>query len=198
MEPSMAIPILYTEDVEVIPADEAVEIARVVDIMRQTLELHFQKTGQRFRDVHAKSNGCAFGEFRVLPDLPADLAQGLFAAAAIYRAAVRFSNSAPWFQPDIVPDGRGLAIQVEDVPGDKLDARITTQDLIMVNHPCFIVGTVKELLRIEEARLSANDNPLLLAASLASQSWNPLAWNWRGDVAIARVATQVPSHPASY
>lgn len=113
------------------------------------LQLRFKKTGQKFRDVHAKSNGCAFGEFHILPGLPLELAQGLFATAANYRAAVRFSNSAPWFQADIVPDARGLAIQVEDVPGEKLATQTTTQDFILVNHPCFIVGTVKELLQIE-------------------------------------------------
>lgn len=193
----MANPIPFSAPDEVAPAGEAEHIARIIEILRQTLQIHFEKTGEARRDVHAKSNGSARGEFRVSPALPAELAQGLFEIEGTYPAAVRFSNSAPWLQADVVPDGRGLAIQVEQVPGEKL-AGSTTQDFVMVNHPCFIAANVRDFLEIEEARLQAGDQPLMLAASFAARNWNPLHWNWREGLAAVQVAAQLPAHPASY
>ncbi|WP_254509153.1 catalase family protein [Anatilimnocola floriformis] len=194
----MKTPLPFSDSVETIPADEAQQIARIVEIVQQTQKIHFDKTGELHRDVHAKANGCARGELRISAGLPAELAQGLFVQPATYHAAVRFSNSAPWFQADLVPDGRGLAIQVEDVPGEHVDDGVTTQDFVMVNHPCFITADVREFLEIEEARLRAADDPIQLAAVLASKEWNPLKWNWRESLALAQLVAQLPSHPASY
>lgn len=194
----MASPVPFVESVEVVPSDESSDIARIAEIMRETLRIDFQQTGQARRDVHAKSNGCARGEFRVVSNLPTQLAQGLFAQAADYRAVVRFSNSAPWFQPDVVPDARGLAVQVEQITGENLTPSGTTQDFVMVNHPCFVVKNVKEFLRVEEARLEAGERPLMLAASLAAGKRNPLHWPWRSLAAFAGIAAQPVSNPASY
>jgi hypothetical protein len=101
-------------------------------------------------------------------------------------------------QSDFLPDGRGLAIQVENVPGEKVEPRVTTQDFVMVNHASFVAANVKDFLEIEEARLRAGDDPLMLAAALAARNWNPLRWNLSEGLAIAQVAAQVPAHPASY
>jgi hypothetical protein len=196
----MLLPLPYSDDLEVIPESEPGHIARIVDITRQTLDEHFKRTGEGARDVHVKAHGCVRGEFRVLPGLPGELAQGLFARGASFPAVARFSNSAPWRQSDVLPDGRGMAIQVEQVAsgasGSTDDSM--TQDFLMVNAPAFIARDVSDYLKLEEARLKAQDRPASLALRLAARTWNPFQWCWRAVRSGVRIATQVPSHPASY
>jgi catalase len=194
----MATPIPYSATTESVPADEMTDIVRIVEILQRTLQLHHEKTGERQRDVHAKSHGCARAEFTVLGGLRNELSQGLFASPGNYPAVVRFSNAAPWIQSDILPDGRGLAVQVENVPADPAAGDAATQDFIMVNHPSFLARDVKEYLRLEEARLRANDQPIMVAAALARDVWNTGHVEWREMAAAVGVATQFPAHPANY
>jgi hypothetical protein len=104
-------------------------------------------------------------------------------------------------QSDLVPDGRGLAIQVEKVPGLFISSgqpAAATQDFLMVNHATFIARNVKDYLRLEEARSRASDHPVPLAAALMRGAWNPFNGRWREMLAAAMIAGQLPSHPASY
>ncbi|HEV7282936.1 MAG TPA: catalase family protein [Pirellulaceae bacterium] len=190
----------YSDSVETIPADESQDIDRIVEIMRSTLRQHLEKSGRLTSDVHAKPHACVLAEFQVAGGLPPEVAQGLFARPGLYPAFVRFSNTAPWFQPDAVPDGRGLAVQV-DLRGERspfASSDVATQDFVMANNSTFVAANVKGLLELEEARQRAGDNPLMFAATLALSHKNPLDWNWRGIQAAASVATQLPKHPASY
>src|SRR5512141_1496597 len=111
-------PIPYTDDLETIPADEADDIQRVLQALELILSRSQAKSGQFRADVHVKTHGYAQGEFRVLPNLPDELAQGLFEKNDVYSAVVRFSNAASQPQPDAIPDGRGMAIKVLGVRGD--------------------------------------------------------------------------------
>jgi hypothetical protein len=86
---SRALP--YSDDVETIPADEVNDIQRVVDALQLILARSRAKTGQFRSDVHVKTHGYAQGEFRVLPNLPEELAQGLFEHQHVYAAVARFS-----------------------------------------------------------------------------------------------------------
>ena len=86
-------PIPYADDVESIPADEADDIRRVVQALESILVRSRAKSGQFRADVHVKTHGYAHGELRVLPNLPDELAQGLFEIACVYPALVRFSNA---------------------------------------------------------------------------------------------------------
>ena len=111
-------PLPYADDIETIPADEADDIQRVIQALELILARSQAKSGQFRADVHVKTHGYAQGEFRVLPNLPDELAQGLFEHEDVYSALVRFSNAASQSQPDVVPDGRGMAIKVLGVAGD--------------------------------------------------------------------------------
>lgn len=184
----MPLPLLFTEDVEQPPADEEENITRIISILRQTLEQRLERSGQARRDVHVKSHGCAAAEFQVRSELPAELAQGLFAGPRTYPAFVRFSNSAPWPQPDAVPDGRGLALQVEHDLALRSDGEDLgrTQDFVMVNHPTFIARDVKDYLRLEEVRLQATRQPVRLAVKMLTSALNPLRWRWRAILAAAQ------------
>jgi hypothetical protein len=111
-------PLPYADDVEAIPADEADDTRRVIQALELILARNQAKSGQFRADVHVKTHGYAEGEFRVLPNLPEELAQGLFAHDGVYPAVVRFSNAASQAQVDAIPDGRGMAIKVLEVEGD--------------------------------------------------------------------------------
>lgn len=195
------LPIPYADGVETIPADEAEDIQRVVRALESLLTRSLSKSGQLRADVHVKTHGYAQGEFRVLPNLPDELAQGLFERAGDYAAVVRFSNAASQGQPDAIPDGRGMAIKVLGVQGDVGQAdeqRGPTQDFVMINHPVFFARNVKDYLRFEQVLVQADDNALAtLQGVLTGGDWNPLHWHWREMLTVARIAGQLPAHPAS-
>ena len=194
-------PLPYADDVETIPADEADDIQRVVQALELILARSQAKSGQFRADVHVKTHGYAQGEFRVLPNLPDELAQGLFEHDGVYPAVVRFSNAASQAQPDAIPDGRGMAIKVLEVEGDVVladEQRGQTQDFVMINHPVFFARNVKDYLRLEQVLVQADDSSLAtLQGALTGGDWNPLHWHWREMLTVARIAGQLPAHPAS-
>ena len=194
-------PIPFSDHVETIPPDEADDIQRVLDALRRLLARTQTKSGEFRSDVHVKIHGCAGGEFRVLPNLPEELAQGLFGRDATYPAKVRFSNSASQPQPDAVPDGRGLAIQVRGISGEFVSPEAQsagTQDFILINHPVFFIRNVKDYLRLEQVLVDADDSLIsTLAGALTAGHWNPLDWHWREALTAARIVGQLPAHPAS-
>lgn len=194
-------PIPYADSVEVPPSDEAEDIRLAVEALEKILQHSRQNSGEFRRDVHVKSHGSAAGEFRVLPNLPAELAQGLFAQERAFTAVVRFSNSASQPQPDFLPDGRGLAIKVLEVEGDRLDSEVSgarTQDFVMVNHPVFFAGNVKDFLRFEQVLAAAKDEKLAtVKEALTGGDWNPLRWHWREALTAIQIAGHLPAHPAS-
>lgn len=194
-------PIPYTDSVEILPDDEADDICCVIQALKALLQRNREKTGHLHGDVHVKTHGCAVSEFRVIPNLPGELAQGLFKGERTFSAVVRFSNSASKPQADFIPDGRGLAIKVFDVEGDCLTSdgnNGRTQDFVMVNHPVFFARNVKDFLRLEQVLVSANDNSLVtVAEGLTGGAWNPLRWHWREALTGVRTAGHLPAHPGS-
>ncbi|MFN0035515.1 MAG: catalase family protein [Saprospiraceae bacterium] len=194
-------PLPYADNVETIPADEADDIQRVIDALELILARGLAKSGQFRADVHVKTHGYAQGDFRVLPNLPDELAQGLFEHAGPFPAVVRFSNASSQPQPDAIPDGRGMAVKVLEVDGDMVSvdaSRGRTQDFVMINHPVFFARNVKDYLRIEQVLVQADDSPLAtLQGALTGGDWNPLHWHWREMLTVAQIAGQLPAHPAS-
>lgn len=194
-------PIPYSELLEQVPADEAEDIERVLELIRRSLGENYRASGVRRRDVHVKAHGSAAGNFRVLDALPEELAQGCFARPAVYSAFVRFSNASPVPLPDAVPDGRGLAMQIVGIDGDFLAETGTppAQDFVMANHPVFLARDVKDYLRLQAARLETGRHPLKGAfLAVTNHRWNPLAWKWRELCSAAQVAFQLPRHPAMF
>jgi hypothetical protein len=194
-------PLPYTDDVETIPVDEAEDIQRVIEAMELILARSQAKTGQFRADVHVKTHGYAEGEFRVLPNLPDELAQGLFGRDGAYPAVVRFSNAASQVQFDAIPDGRGLAVKVLGVEGDVVlvdEQRGPTQDFVMINHPVFFARNVKDFLRLEQVLVQADDNRSrrcrrALPAATGTRCTGIGARCWT----VAQIAGQIPAHPAS-
>jgi catalase len=133
--------------------------------------------------------------------LPAELAQGVFAEERTFQAVVRFSNSASQLQPDFVPDGRGMAIKLLEVTGERLsseDNGAPTQDFVMVNHPVFFAGNVKNFLSFEQVLAAAKPERLATATdALTGGDWNPLHWHWREALTAIQIVGHLPAHPAS-
>lgn len=194
-------PLPYADDIETIPVDEARDIQRVLEALKLILARSHAKSGQFRADVHVKTHGYAQGEFRILPNLPDELAQGLFEHQRVYPTLVRFSNAASQSQPDAIPDGRGMAIKVLAVEGDVVSAdeqHGPTQDFVMINHPVFFARNVKDYLRLEQILAQADDSSLTkLQGALTGGDWNPFHWHWREMFAVAQIAGQFPGHVAN-
>jgi hypothetical protein len=131
------------------PGEDEAEIAeQITQTMLGIAEKTYADGGHAIRSVHAKSHGLLKAEFEVLPDLPAPLAQGLFAEPGRYEAVMRFSTIPGDILDDSVSTPRGLAIKILGVRGDRLEtARGASQDFIMVNAPRFNAASAKAFLR---------------------------------------------------
>lgn len=132
-------PVPYTPDVEQTDEDEAQLAADLAKTMLKISRKTFEDTHEGLRSVHAKSHALLTGRLEVLSGLPAELAQGLFAAPGEYPVIMRFSTTPGDILPDSVSTPRGLAIKVIGVQGARLHGTqdATTQDFVMVNGPAF-------------------------------------------------------------
>jgi hypothetical protein len=142
-------PQLYDPAYDAAEADET-QIAH--DLTEQMLEIAkttYADGGHALRSVHAKSHGLLKARLEVMEDLPAPLAQGLFARPAGYDAVVRFSTVPGDLLDDKVSTPRGMALKVIGVAGERLEGSedATTQDFVMVNAPRFTARSGKAFLR---------------------------------------------------
>lgn len=148
MLPTLPPPVPYSPDVEQPEADEAEVIEGLNAALRQILDTTFADYGHAVRSVHAKSHGLIEAELEVLADLPAELAQGLFARPGRYPAVLRISTNPGDILPDSISLPRGAALKVMGVPGPRLpEAEGATQDFLMVNGPVFLAKTPAAFLR---------------------------------------------------
>ncbi len=106
------------------------------------------------RDAHPKMHGLVRAEFIVEANLPEALRIGVFEAAKVYPAWIRFSNAFQKISPDINRDARGMAIKLMDVPGEKLleeEKDAQTQDFLLVSSNVFLTRDVKEFDQLTRA-----------------------------------------------
>lgn len=141
-------PVRFVPDMEHLEENEAETDASLDDTMRGIRETTFEHSGHATRSVHAKSHGVVFGTLTILPNLPAALAQGLFAKEGSYEAVMRFSTLPGDMLDDSVSTPRGLAIKVIGVEGARLPGSEgdATQDFVMVNAPAFSAPTAAKFL----------------------------------------------------
>jgi hypothetical protein len=140
-------PLPFDPAFEQVPDDEAKTIASLIEAMREITETTYANGGHAIRSVHAKSHGLLMGEIEVLPNLPAELAQGAFAQPGRMPVVMRFSTNPGDILDDKVSTPRGLAIKLIGVEGERLpNSDGLTQDFVMVNAPAFMVPTPKAFL----------------------------------------------------
>ena len=145
---SPASPVRYSAAVEQVEADEGEVSRQINETLHSILETTSKDYGHAVRSVHAKSHGLLEGRLTVIPDLPATLAQGLFARPGEYQVVLRFSTNPGDILDDDITVPRGLAVKIFDVEGDRLPGaeEDTTQDFVLVNGPAFMAASPKDFL----------------------------------------------------
>ncbi|MEZ6062106.1 MAG: catalase family protein [Planctomycetaceae bacterium] len=138
---------------EQIPNGEEEQIAGIVDMTARRMQAMYRDK-PILRGVHPKDHGCVTATFTVSPELPADLAVGVFQPGASYEALIRFSNASVIPGPDSTTDGdgspvhgsRGMAVKLFGVRGEPLlpGSGALTQDFVMVNQPAFAFANVED------------------------------------------------------
>jgi hypothetical protein len=138
----------YRDDLETIENDEPETARALAETMLSISRKTFEDGGHAIRSVHAKSHGLLEGEFRVLDGLPPELAQGLFAKPATYKAFARLSTTPGDILHDSVSTPRGLSLKIVDVEGERLnpDEDSASQDFLMVNGKQFNASSAKAFL----------------------------------------------------
>ena len=131
--------IRYTPSVETPAPDEATifeELSRTMQHITQTMAARYRHA---YRPVHAKSHGVLVGNLDIFPDLPAELAQGLFANPGSHPVILRFSTNPGDLLADNVSSPRGLAVKILNVQGEKVSNHRAqaTQDFVCVNANAF-------------------------------------------------------------
>jgi len=141
-------PIAYSPAIENVEADEAKTIQELVETLLKISEITYEDGRHALRSVHAKSHALLKGTLVVMPNLPEELAQGIFASPAAYPTLLRFSSTPGDMLADSVSTPRGLAFKVIGVPGARLPGseHDTTQDFIMINGPAFAAPNAKKFL----------------------------------------------------
>lgn len=131
-------------------SDEEEVIDRLVKALRYNNERAYRKFKHGLRDAHAKSHAVLRGDLTVYPDLPEELAQGLFAGPATYPVIARISTTSGVLRSDQLRGVRGLGIKVLGVHGERAlpDDDATTQDFIMVTHREFLFADAHAYLRL--------------------------------------------------
>ena len=132
-------PIRYQASFEQVESDEPVTNAQLVNTITRIQTKVHEDSGHAKRGVHAKSHGILVGELRILDDLPAVLAQGLFATPATYPAVLRFSTIPGDVLDDNISVPRGLAVKVIGVRGERVSGseNDVTQDFTLANGSAF-------------------------------------------------------------
>lgn len=129
-------PLPYSPAYEQPAPDEAQTIQEIIDTMAEIQQKTFQSQGHAIRSVHAKGHALLKGELQVFDNLPAYLAQGLFAKPGTYSIVVRISTQPGDVLPDSVSTPRGFSFKVAGVEGEHLpdSDESDTQDFILVNN----------------------------------------------------------------
>lgn len=142
-------PLPFHPSFETIAPDEAATQAGLTETMLSMQRKTHADTGHAYRAVHAKAHGYLRARFEVLPDLPPELAQGLFARPGTYDALLRFSTTPGDRLDDKVSTPRGVALKVLGVSGARLPGSEseTTQNYVLGNSPSFQIGTAEGFLR---------------------------------------------------
>ena len=177
---------------ELIPDGEAAMTQDIIQTAVRIVDQHREST-RYLRDAHAKAHGCVKAEVQVLPDLTAELRQGVFSEPGkTWQATIRLSNGNAYPQFDSIRDARGMAIKLLDVPGKQLlsdrQGRIE-QDFVMFNHPNFFVSDVAEYRQNVAAQADGKK------AMAFFPGWDPRTWQVRHLFIALATLSPAPASP---
>jgi len=143
---------LYTEYP---PAGEDDDIQTIVNTSLDILKSTYPPGNFIFRDAHPKAHGCVKATFTVDPKIKSRYRIGIFRnPGQQYNAVIRFSNGNPKVQKDILPDSRGFALKLFNVPGKKLledEKDALTHDFVGANAPHFFLKNNEDYIGFFDA-----------------------------------------------
>lgn len=169
------------------PGEKAATLA-IAENIEQTIKSRYMDNLPALRHVHTKAHGCVLADFQVNETLRDEHQHGIFQPSARYKAWIRFSNggSDPTAE-DKEGDGRGMAIKLMGVPGEKLlPDENHTQDFMMINHPVFFINDPQKYLSLIQARSSS---------SLLTRLSAPLSLGIKGSIIAAKISSKKIGNP---
>ncbi|MBP1805110.1 catalase family protein [Rubellimicrobium aerolatum] len=138
----------YAPEIERPEPDEEAVIEGIIQGMIGQLGTVEAREGHAVRASHAKSTACVVGTMEVPDDLPAELAQGLFARGKTHAVAIRFAQGPGETLGDRVSTHRGMAIKVFGAEGERLPGHdAPVQDFVLSTGTTFPSGTARGFLR---------------------------------------------------
>ena len=161
----------YDPAVERVPKDEAETIAKIGKMMTEMAETVRKKHGEAMRATHAKATGLLKGKLVVADDLPAELAQGMFARPGRYDALIRYSQGPSNPVVDKASGQRGMSIKILGIEGPHVagSPETTTQDWVLAPDPAFANATAETFLT--SFRIGASNTPQLPEAAVIGLSY---------------------------
>lgn len=123
------------------------EVVRAVEAI-VTASVEGEGHGRALRDAHAKSYGLLRARLTISDDIPAEYAQGIYAAPAQYDAVIRLTNGLGHLRPDrALGAACGMGIKLFGVPGLSLldeEKDAGTLDYSFINNPTFFCNTARD------------------------------------------------------
>lgn len=147
--PTLPTPVRYEPWMETIDEQEAKAIQGLIDTTERIQAIVAAHSGYARRGVHAKSHGLLIGELEILPELPAVLAQGLFAVPKSYPTILRLSTIPGDLLDDAISVPRAASLKVMGVSGPRASGseQDVTQDFLFLNGKAFGAATPEAFLR---------------------------------------------------
>ncbi|KJX95874.1 catalase like protein [Zymoseptoria brevis] len=140
------------EGVEYEQPGEKEKIWEVSEQFNRMQMMNFNEHHHCLRGTHLKTQGCVMGKFVVHENLPAHLAQGMFAKAGTYDVIMRYSSLTPKILPDNAPQPRGIGMKIFGVEGEKIWGQDKgTQDFTFNNYPVLELRTPKDTHEIADS-----------------------------------------------
>lgn len=166
---SMMKPISFDPSMERPEEGEPATGATLDRALRDIVETTQKDLRHGDRALHAKSHALVSGSLTVRPNLPPELAQGVFAEPKTYPMVMRFSTVPGDRLPDSVSVPRGLALKVIGVEGARLAGSEpdSTQDFLMVDGPAFASPTGKGFVEMIKLLAKTTDKMQWLKVALA-------------------------------
>lgn len=195
-------PVPYMPSIEAPEPDEAATTEKLIETLHKISETTYKHSGHGLRSVHAKSHGLITGTLEILPDLPPDLAQGLFEKPGTHPLVMRYSTNPGDILDDSITLPRGLAIKVMQVEGDRLPGSEgdTTQDFVLVDGPAFVAPNAKKFAANLKLLAATTDSPQILkkAISAALRGAESVVETFGGESATMKTLGGHPqTHPLS-
>ena len=190
----------YTSSVEQPQPDEQEAIDGIIQGMTQQSETVEKREHHAVRASHAKSTGLVVATLTTPDDLPAELAQGLFAQGGTHPVAIRFAQGPGETLGDRVSTHRGMSIKVFGAKGETLPGHAgNTQDFVLASGPTFPSGTAQGFLRDGTVigKATALPEGVKSAVSSTARNFNRLLHAVGTESAMADFFGHPFSHPLS-